>query len=284
MTTFLRTENRSGTTSQRRSLTGLPYNPRLAIWDFMATAGPDTGPARIADPKGLRRLICRGLARRNQLFEWNGEKLTTVHYMKTAKAKTQRPFVSSVGRSRAYVEEQMSRLQEEEFHRGVSVSELLVATAQQIGISYATLHRITHGTSKTLDWRTIWLIQEYLGDTRERKLVLMYALKPETRRARQEYQSYVRRELRRLRQKRYPKHNVIPVGADRLLWDRFQSDALRLGADALRIRLGQIRVYDALIGWRRAWMGLGAEERKRLLRNGYNRELELIRIEHRHIH
>lgn len=191
--------------------------------------------------------------------------------------------MSTAGRSRAYVEEQLARRQEEELHRGISVSELLAATARQIGISYATLHRLTHGSSKTIEWRTIWLVQNYLSDEHERKLILTYILKPETRRARREYEAYVVRELGRLTRKRYPKHDVLPGGAGRLLWERFQRAALQLGADGRRIRLGQIRVYDALIGWRRTWNGLRPEELKRLLRNGYLRELELIGVEHRQL-
>jgi hypothetical protein len=258
------------------------YN-RLARWTLEGSAGPDSGPVEIANSAGLANAICRALARQNPLFEWDGGRLSSVHFRKPHKSKMRPTFIGVAGQTRAQIEAQREEAEWEQSRRGVSVSELLTTTARQIGISYATLYRLTHRSSATVDWTTIWNLLRYLRDEGDRKAILSCLLTPGARRVRQGYVAFVVRELRRLSRKRLGKHDVLMFDAERTLWVGFQLDARRLGADARRIELSQLRVYDALIGWSRLRAGLEPAERARLAKSAYRRELEILRLERREL-
>jgi hypothetical protein len=274
---------RGGSVTDAVSPRGLAYNRRLMPWTLEGTAGPETGPVEVADPAGLARAVCGILAKQSRLFEWDGRTLSSVHFRKLRKAKVRAGVVSAVGRTRAEVEERLENAAWEQARRGVSVSELLTMTAERIGIHRSTLYRLTQGSSHRIEWTTIWRLLEYVRDEGDRKAILSYILTPEARRVRREYVAYVSRELQRLSAKRVGKHVMVVFGAEKKLWQSFDKRALQLGADERRIRLGHLRVYDALIGWRRLRRGLQLGERVQLARDAYRRELEILRLERREL-
>jgi hypothetical protein len=265
--------------SAEKSLQSEGFEHRLAAWTFEGAAGPDTGPARVAKPEQLAGAVCRVLARQNPRFRWDGKHLSSLHFHKPH-VKEKPAFASTVGRGRAVIESMNEEREWREARRGASVSELLTTTARQIGVSYATLYRVTHGTAAAVSWETIWRLQGYCRGEADRHAILAAVLTPKARRVRREYAAYVSRELQRLSRRRLGKHDVPLSASERTLLHRFHAKALRVGADARRIRLAQLRAYDGLVGWSRLREAIQPAERARLIKRAYRHELELLQLEH----
>ncbi len=176
-------------------------------------------------------------------------------------------------------------------------SEVMARLSEEIGFTRTTLLKISGQTFTrdgerifflTMTWAVYRLLQAWIRPDR-RDALDRVALSPDTRRRRREYLAYLEREVGRLRARRTAKHDLAydidPAVQDEV--EAFRQFVQRKGLPHGRVQLGQLRVFDPIIGWRRLRNALTADDSRdalvRLVKQGYLRERELVKAEVREV-
>ena len=161
---------------------------------------------------------------------------------------------------------------------------VLKDAADQLEMSYTTLHRLAHGRALTVSWHHMLLLQEHLPSAvwhRFRAQLICRA----GRHALDEYRAYIDREKMRLRTKRSRKHNAYLFGEVRAVADRFGSRMKKRGVPGSRADLAIYRAFDRLVGYRRLWRRLRqTNELVEFLRDSLAHEERLIEVELEELH
>lgn len=221
----------------------------------------------IHDPQRAARVLCKAVSRTDARLEWDKASgaLKSGFWLKRTKKRVRRCLKYGWSIS---------------VELGVSTSVLLAGVAEEWGMSYSTLHRLTHGTVERVSWRTVLALQRRM-DPAEYEQLERALVTPESHRLVRWYAAYIKRENKRLSARRRGKHNILATKWEAAEWKRFRLRAQNLGLPAPRCRLAMLRVYDPIIGWSR--LRLRARSRERIFRLGFRRELELMKEEAAHL-
>lgn len=150
--------------------------------------------------------------------------------------------------------------------------------AEEIGVSYTTLHRLVHGSTSVVSWRTVRRLERWL-QPQEWQRVERYIFDDRTRRTRKAYVSFLSRELSRFRWRRRTKHEFLFSEQIKKEVDRFRKRASDLGCPAWREQLATLRVFDPIVAWPKLRQKLSDEQILRLVKAGYRREKLLLSVE-----
>ncbi len=176
-------------------------------------------------------------------------------------------------------------------------SEVMARLSEEIGFTRTTLLKISGQTFTisgertfplTMTWAVYQLLQAWIRPDR-RDALDRVALSPDTRRRRREYLAYLKREVARLRARRAARHDfafdIDPAVRDEV--ELFRQFVQRKGLPHGRVQLGELRVFDPIIGWRRLRHTLTSDDSRealvRLVKQGYLRERELVKAEVREV-
>lgn len=248
-----------------------------AIWEPSDSA---VGAFDVADPSGLAEFVGRAVARRAPGLEWQGGRLVAPSWRR-------RPSPQVVERERR--EAQLAAMHTPGSATSLSPwelflsryekskSELLAEVAKRWGLSYATLHRVVHGKSPSISWRTVRQIRTNLGDSERRKLY-QYLFTPGMR----AFLEYLKREVARYRSGRTRANDYRYMRSVRREVEAFQGRCQRWGMPPWREELARLRVFDPLVAhtFRRGKF-LSQEDTLLLVKRGYRREQLLLTAERR---
>lgn len=241
-------------------------------------------PVSVADPGSLQRLVCEfiGGGEFPRFFlQWDavaGELNALWHRKRTAK-----------------------RLGEAE-ECGTSFSEALAEAADYFGISYSTLHRIVRPPKRSgrnavhVSAGTFYKLRKKLNAEPFQRQLDVAVLGERGIRIVREYLAFIERETSRFQAHRhnedrysiFPRQEWKPRSAraprktpDWVARVTFWKQVSALGLPAPRARLGDLRVYDGVVGWSRLRCALKPKDTRRLVTAGYRRETRLVRAEAR---
>lgn len=236
-------------------------------------------PVPVYNGEGFRLLMSKRLGGGQFYLEWDGTMLAPTFWRKRT----------------------AGRVKDGEREFGKSFAEALSEAATHFGVSYSTLHRIVRPPSPAagaqslggVNAATFYRIRKasHPPDSEAfRRDLDSVVLGPKVGRLIREYLAYVERELDRLTAHRSVKHELLPpvhkqskgkevFRKDWLARQKFFGRAKELGAPATRARLGDLRVWDPIVGWKQMREGLSTREFSRILRAGYRREERLLRNE-----
>jgi hypothetical protein len=164
---------------------------------------------------------------------------------------------------------------------GQSKSEAIAQAAADLQISYSVLFRLIHGQQSTMSWKVESQLRKAAGD--DWSILERFLLSSHDRRMRREYQALLLREITRYEQRRRERDIVFFLPAEARERESFARQAQLLGFPAPRQRLAELRVFDPIIAWRRLRENMSNQERLLLVRLGFKRERELLKLEHRHL-
>lgn len=174
---------------------------------------------------------------------------------------------------------------------GRTKAQELELAANQFRISYSTLHRLSHGTSKRVSWRVARRLEDVVrgfDDALQRDWwtrLGAHLFSPAVQGVQDEYRGYLVRELGALEEK-HPEMQDALLGreAERVAL-KFERRARAIGAPMARVRLATLRVYDSVLGWEPLYRSLErSDDLLLLVRLGYRRELILMQGELRALH
>jgi hypothetical protein len=245
---------------------------RAASWE---PSGSGAGGVPIAEPGQVAAKVAQALARRFAGLQWRAGRLTAPLWRK-------RPPHAEYERLRL----EALKAQAEDRRGGAwddfratfapSKSELLQLAGKAWGLSYATLHRLVHGTCSGVSWRTLRALRARLTDSEWRELEPAIF-----NRAALEFFAYVRSECDHLRQGRDFSDDyrfTRPVRAEVAAFARLCRD---WGMPPGREELARLRVFDPLLAHRalRRQRLLSHTDLLRIVRQGYRRERSLLSAE-----
>lgn len=242
-----------------------------------AEAGGGAGGTPVADPAGFAKVIGRALAKRLPELAWRKGKLTAPYSHRRPRKATYEQLrkvavlasVSDPGREAWWF------FQED---YPPSKSEVLQKAAEDWGTSYSTLHRVVHGTCRSLSWRTIRCLRSHLSPTEQSQFDrALYS--PAVR----EFFDHIEQEVARHRKGRTSRQDYRFTRAVREEVEAFKKLCDDQGMPPAREELARLRVFDPLVAHStiRRRHRFPHNETLELVRLGYRRERLLLRAEKR---
>lgn len=233
------------------------------------------GGVPVADPAQVAAKVAQALARRFPGLQWKRGRLTAPLWRK----RPPRAAYERMSREamKAHAQDPRGGVWDD-FQAAYppSKSEILQLVGKAWGLSYATVHRLTHGTSQSLSWRTIRCVHSHLTEPEWEELKPAIFGRPA-----REFFAYIESECDHLRQGRTSVHDyrfTRPVRAEVESFGRLCRDS---GMPPGREELARLRVFGPLVAHRalRRARWLTHPELLQIVRLGYRREKHLLTAE-----
>ena len=235
----------------------------------------DSGRFRIHDPTGFAKVLVHWLSKHYPI-RWKNDRPEALWYRQR---KPKRELFEAEFLEAAKGGDLARSLLLGKY--GESKSEIISRAASDLEISYAVLFRLMHGQQNSMSWKVQTQIKRLTKNDWSR--LERFLLSKAVRRARREYDALILREVTRYQQKRRARDTVFFLPGELAERDRFARLAQDLGLPARRLALAELRVFDPIIAWRRLRFTLSEKDRLSLVKIGFKRERELLKLEQKEL-
>lgn len=239
----------------------------------------------LADKEAFRVVLCSrvlGVPRYNLIWDSDKRELEALNHRRPTREAMAAIEQDVAALRKAGEMVTVEQVADVEF--GQSFSDALAAAARDLGVSPPTLRRLVKVSAKhgnSISWRLLRRLEAIFRERwpdvwRELELA---ALGTRGKRVLAEYDGYLRREMARYSAHRTEKHNLYLSRDERREREAFVTEVKKLGGPEKRAILGDLRVFDPLVGWGPLRRAMPPGQRLLVVRRGYRRDRELLRRE-----